>query len=62
MAETVSDIKAIPTDALLAELNRRGAGPRCRCGKWGTYIGAYDADGMTIRCHGCLKSIARCTC
>lgn len=26
--------------------------PRCRCGKWGTYLGNYDANGYTIRCRG----------
>ncbi|WP_282686315.1 MULTISPECIES: hypothetical protein [unclassified Streptomyces] len=36
--------------------------PRCRCGKWQTYMGAWDSDGYTIRCHGCLRAIWRCTC
>lgn len=35
--------------------------PTCR-GKWKTYIGAYDADGLTLRCHGCLRAVAKCTC
>lgn len=34
----------------------------CVCGKWKTYLGAYDRDGYTIRCCGCLRSILRCTC
>lgn len=52
----------LSTEELVAELTKRGAMPRCRCGKWGTFVGAYDADGTTIRCHGCLRAIARCTC
>lgn len=50
------------TEELVAELTRRGAMPRCRCGKWRTYVGAYDHDGYTLRCSGCLRAIARCTC
>jgi len=23
-------------------------------------MGAYDEDGYTLRCHGCLRAIARC--
>jgi hypothetical protein len=46
---------------LVAELNRRNALP-CRCGRWQTYMGAYDQDGYTLRCRGCLLVIARCTC
>ena len=34
----------------------------CRCRKWQTYLGTYDSDGYTLRCHGCLRAIARCTC
>lgn len=52
----------IPTEELLAELTRRKVLPPCRCGKWATYIGTYDADGYTLRCHGCLKAIAKCSC
>ena len=33
------------TSDLVADLTRRQALPRCSCGKWGTYVGAYDADG-----------------
>lgn len=36
--------------------------PRCRCQKWQTYLGSYDEDGYTLRCHGCLRAIERCTC
>jgi len=51
------------TDAeLVNELTRRGAMPPCTCGKWQTYIGIYDSDGNTLRCHGCLRAIAKCTC
>ncbi len=50
------------TDELVAELSRRGALPNCPCGRWTTYIGTYDADGNTLRCHGCLRAIARCWC
>lgn len=49
-------------DELVKELTRRGALPRCPCGKWQTYVGHWDADGKTLRCHGCLRAIARCTC
>jgi hypothetical protein len=52
----------LTTDELVKELARRGALPRCLCGKWQTYIGSYDRDGETLRCHGCLRAIARCTC
>ena len=50
------------TDELVSELQRRGDMPRCRCGRWQTYIGAYDADGRTLRCHGCRRAIAKCWC
>lgn len=56
------DLTDVPTEELAKELTRRDALPGCKCGKWQTYIGAYDADGYTIRCHGCLRAIARCTC
>jgi len=36
--------------------------PRCHCGKWTAYLGYYDRDGYTFRCHGCLRAIWRCTC
>jgi hypothetical protein len=49
-------------DELLAEVARRGLSPRCRCGRWQTYLGAYDRDGMTWRCHGCLRAIDKCRC
>lgn len=50
------------TEELVAELQRRGTMPRCTCQRWTTYVGHYDADGYTLRCHGCLRAIARCTC
>ena len=40
------------TAALVQELNRRNALP-CRCKKWQTYVGVWDRDGNTLRCHGC---------
>lgn len=49
-------------EELAAELQRRDILPRCRCGKWQTYAGSYDRDGYTVRCHGCLRAIGRCTC
>lgn len=58
----MSDLSQATDEELTAELSRRGSMPRCKCGKWQTYIGAYDADGKTLRCHGCLKAIAKCWC
>lgn len=52
----------VPTEELVRELTQRGALPRCKCSKWGTYLGTYDRDGYTLRCAGCLKAIAKCTC
>jgi hypothetical protein len=51
------------TDAeLIQELTRRGKLPPCPCGKWQTYVGIYDSDGNTLRCHGCLRAVAKCRC
>lgn len=58
----MSDLSATSTESLAAELARRAAMPECPCRKWSTYLGSYDADGYTLRCHGCLRAIARCTC
>lgn len=58
----MSDLSRASTDDLVAELTRRGDLPRCKCGKWQTYIGAWDHRGKTLRCHGCLKAIDECTC
>lgn len=58
----MADLSAASTAELVEELTRRRALPRCPCGRWRTYVGAYDADGYTLRCRGCLKAIARCTC
>jgi hypothetical protein len=44
---------------LTAQINER---TRCTCGKWQTYMGIYDRDGYTLRCHGCLRAIANCRC
>lgn len=49
-------------DELLAELARRNQSFRCTCGKWRAYMGAYDSDGYTLRCHGCLRAVGKCTC
>lgn len=58
----MGDFSAASTEELAAELSRRAALPRCPCGRWQTYLGTYDRDGYTLRCHGCLRAIARCTC
>lgn len=58
----MSDLSNATTEELAAELTRRNALPRCQCGKWKTYMGAYDRDGYTLRCRGCLRATARCTC
>ncbi len=58
----MADLSEATTDELVTELSRRGALPRCRCQRWRTYLGAYDHDGYTLRCRGCLRAIARCTC
>lgn len=50
------------TDELVDELARRGALPGCPCGKWRTYLGVYDRDGYTMRCHGCLRAVTKCRC
>lgn len=57
-----AEVGDISTDELVNELTRRGALPRCKCRKWTTYIGIWDRDGRTVRCHGCRRAIARCTC
>lgn len=58
----MTDVANATTEELAAELARRSAMPHCRCQRWQTYIGAYDRDGYTLRCHGCLRAIAKCTC
>lgn len=55
-------VRDADTRDLVDELTRRGAMPPCPCGKWKTYVGAWDRDGVTLRCSGCLKAIAKCTC
>lgn len=52
----------LTTQELVDELSRRGDMPRCRCGRWKTYIGIYDSDGKTLRCHGCRRAVAKCWC
>jgi hypothetical protein len=56
------EVSSASNEELIAELARRGANPRCTCQRWQTYLGAYDRDGYTWRCRGCLKATARCTC
>ena len=58
----MSDLSSASTEELAQELTRRSALPHCPCGRWRTYMGSYDADGYTIRCYGCLRSIAKCRC
>lgn len=58
----MSDASQLSTEQLVQELTRRGDMPRCGCGRWQTYIGAYDQDGRTLRCHGCLRAVAKCRC
>lgn len=58
----MTDLTNASTEDLVAELTRRDAMPRCRCQRWRTYLGAYDRDGYTLRCRGCLRAIAKCTC
>jgi len=58
----MTDLSNATDDELVQELTRRGSLPRCRCGRWQTYIGVYDADGRTLRCHGCRRAIAKCRC
>jgi hypothetical protein len=55
-------LREVSTSALVGELTRRGEMPRCRCGKWTTYVGTWDRRGNTLRCHGCLKAIDECRC
>lgn len=58
----MTEVSDASTEELVDELSRRGDMPRCSCGKWQTYIGVYDRDGKTLRCHGCLRAIAKCSC
>lgn len=55
-------LREASTKQLVDELTRRKALPRCLCGKWQTYLGAYDREGYTLRCRGCLKAIGKCVC
>ena len=58
----MSDLTNATTTELVDELTQRRALPRCTCQRWRTYMGAYDADGYCLRCLGCLRATARCTC
>ncbi len=57
----MTNLEHVSSDELLAELARRKS-IRCTCGKWAAYYGSYDADGYTLRCHGCLRDTRKCTC
>lgn len=59
--QRMKKLRDITNEELAAELTSRII-IRCHCGKWGTYLGAYDLDGYTWRCHGCLRAITKCTC
>jgi len=56
----MSDASKLTDQELISELTRRHVG--CRCRKWTVYLGAWDEDGYTLRCFGCRKAIAKCTC
>lgn len=58
----MNSVNDATTDQLVQELSRRQALPPCTCRKWQTYMGTYDRDGYALRCHGCLRAIASCTC
>lgn len=58
----MTNLSQVSTHDLAAELTRRNAMPGCRCRRWKTYLGAWDHDGYTLRCHGCLLATYRCTC
>lgn len=58
----ITNPRDLTDEELVAELARRGKNPRCRCQRWKTYLGAYDRDGYTWRCHGCLRAITKCQC
>jgi len=60
----VTDLGEVSTEDLMAEVAERqvlGRCPTCRA-KWPLYVGAWDRYGQTIRCRGCLKIPAECTC
>ena len=57
-----ADLSGASNEELASEMARRQILPPCRCRKWQTYLGTCDSDGYTLRCHGCLRAIARCTC
>jgi hypothetical protein len=56
------NLSGASTDELVAELMNRGGAPCPSCKKWQVYVGAYDRDGVTLRCHGCLRAVGSCTC
>ncbi len=61
----MKDVTEMTHEELQTEVLRlRKAVPeRCpTCRRWAVYTGAYDEDGYTLRCHGCLRSIGKCTC
>lgn len=56
------DLSDVPLEELERELQRRRGTERCLCKKWNAYMGTYDSDGYTLRCHGCLRSVLKCRC
>jgi hypothetical protein len=58
----MTDLSNVTTEELVDELTRRRALPPCLCRRWQTYLGVYDSDGYALRCRGCLRAIAKCTC
>lgn len=57
----MKSLRDFTTEELAAELAHRMT-IRCKCQRWQTYLGAYDHDGYTWRCQGCLRAITKCTC
>lgn len=59
-------IEDVPTELLVAELERRNHRDPPRCsgcrGKWSAYAGIYDHDGYTLRCFGCRRAVGKCLC
>lgn len=53
----------VSDDEILAEVARRGLLGRCgTCRRRKLYLGRWDSDGHTLRCSGCRRTPARCTC
>jgi len=58
------ELKSIPTDVLIRELQNREAIPeRCpTCGKWPMRYIRYTGYTKQWHCAGCLKLVEKCTC